>query len=524
LGLAYPKPENTEMKNYLARLIIILSLAALPPLGHADNTILTAVRISPSANMTGLAINPAGDVDVYRIDFPTAGRFTIFSEGSTDTYGCLLSSSGLSLACHDDVSATNRNFSITQEVSRSTLYVSVRHYNRYLKGSYTLRTQFIPTSPSDLEGNTVFSALGLTLHQNASRYSGAINSRGDVDVFVVNLPTTGILNASSFGSTDVRGRILNALGNQLAANDDINSTNRNFSMRVPLAAGRYYIEVRHYSSLATGKYGLNVIFEPNGNSGTPPTNNAMRALVIGISNYQTISDLSLCDDDARAISTVLSNSGWSVTTLVDSQASKAAIQQNISRLAPGGGRFLLYFSGHGTASGTTGYFCPWDSSNLTSMISETELNAWLNESGGGTTVGVVLDSCNSGAFIGRSSSNAPAEGARARYYQVPGVPLPDPRAGEFMARNISLAGRVVITGCKGTQYSYEFPSLGHGWLTYQLLAAFRDRRQDSTANGWVSLEESFVRAAPGTNAGGSGRQDPQLYDGNGSAHFDTTRF
>jgi metacaspase-1 len=513
------------MKNYIACLLTLLGPATLPTVGRADNSTATAIRVSPSAVVSGLAINSAGDVDFYRIDFPAAGRFTAFSEGTTDTFGCLLNSSGRVLDCNDDASVSNQNFSITRNVSGATfVYVSVRHYCRYRTGAYTLRTQFVPHSPVDPEGNTLSSALSLTLNNRAASYNGAINSPRDVDIFAVNLTAAGFLNASSSGTSDVTGRILNASGNQLAANDDVSPANRNFSMRAQLAAGRYYVEVRHYNPMATGSYRLNVRFEPVANNGSPAPTPAMRALVVGISNYQMISDLSLCDDDARAISTVLTTSGWHVTTLIDSQASKAAIQQNISRLAPGGGRFLLYFSGHGTASGTTGYFCPWDSSNLASMISETEMNAWLHVAGGATAVGVVLDSCNSGAFIGRSLAAARADGARARYYQVPGAPLPDPRAGEFMARNISLAGRVVITGCRGTQYSYEFPSLGHGWLTFQLLAALRDRRQDSTGNGWVSLEEAFVRAAPGVSISGTQRQDPQLHDGNGSAHLDTSRF
>lgn len=507
------------MKKYLIHLVTLLGLAGFASVSHADNSIATAVRISPSAVVSGLAINPAGDVDYYRLNFNSPGRLTVFSEGLTDTFGCLLNSSGGTLECQDDVSSSNLNFSITRDVSAGTFFVFVRHFSRTGKGAYSLCTQFVPSAPVDPEGNTMATALRLPLNNNAASYNGAINTAGDMDMFAVTIPVTGFLNVSSSGNTDVVGRILSASGTQLAANDDISATNRNFSMRSQLDAGTYFLEVRHFSRLSTGAYGLNVGFEAGSDTG----NTRLRALVIGISDYRAISDLSLCDDDARAISSVLTTSGWTVTTLIDAQATKQSIRQNITRLAPGGGRFLLYFSGHGTASGTTGYFCPWDSSSLASMISETELNTWLNQAGSATTVGVVLDSCNSGAFIGRSSAGALGNGGRARYYQVPGAPLPDPRAGEFMARNISLGGRVVITGCRGTQYSYEFSNLGHGWLTFQLLSGFRDQQLDTSGNGWISLEEAFVRAAPGLSEGSADRQDPQLHDGNGSAHLDASR-
>jgi uncharacterized caspase-like protein len=357
------------------------------------------------------------------------------------------------------------------------------------------------------------------MSNNAASHNGAINTAGDVDMFAVTIPAAGFLNAFSGGTTDVVGRVLNASGTQLAENDDISSTNRNFAMRTPINAGTYFVEVRHFGRTSTGAYGINVGFEPASYTG----NTSLRALVVGISDYRTISDLGLCDDDARAISSVLTTSGWNVTTLIDSQASKQSIQQNIARLAPGGGRFLLYFSGHGTASDTTGYFCPWDSSNLASMISESELNAWLDLAGNATSVGVVLDSCNSGAFIGRSSAVAPNNAAVAPLLPSARGPRAGPPCRRIHVTQYQPGRQVVISGCRGTQYSYEMSNLGHGWLTFQLLSGFRDRLLDTSGNGWISLEEAFVRAAPGLSVGSGNRQDPQLHDGNGSAHLDASR-
>ena len=153
------------------------------------------------------------------------------------------------------------------------------------------------------------------------------------------------------------------------------------------------------------------------------------------------------------------------------------------------------------------------------MISETELNTWLNKAGA-TKVGVVLDSCFSGAFIGKSAT--PVTG-QARYFKMIGGAAPDPRAGEFMARNISNSKRVVIAGCKGTQLSWELANLGHGWLTSNLLQAWNNAYYDKNSNNWVSMEESFTKVAKGTTIGGQ-KQTPQLHDGNGAAQFTVRKF
>jgi hypothetical protein len=133
------------MKNRFIHLATLLGFAAFASVSHADNSISTAIRISPSGVAPGLAINRAGDVDFYRLDFSSPGRFTVFSEGRTDTFGCLLNSSGGFLACNDDVSSSNLNFSITHEVSPGAFYVFraplQSHWNGCLLPANTIRSE-----------------------------------------------------------------------------------------------------------------------------------------------------------------------------------------------------------------------------------------------------------------------------------------------------------------------------------------------------------------------------------------------
>jgi hypothetical protein len=501
----------------------LLLFAGLTLAARANDTMATADTLYPTDFQTNYAINPAGDNDYLRVTLPSTGDFVVTSEGTTDTYGHLLNSAGSQLAANDD-SNGSLNFRIAQRLSAGTYYVRIRHYSARGTGNFNVRSTFTPIVTDD-HGNTTSNATSVALSgTSTTTRAGVLERAGDVDMFRVVVSGNGFLNARTTGSTDTLGIIYNGAGQQLAQNDDANGTT-NFALRQAVSAGTYFVRVGHYSSTGTGAYVLNVNFE--GAVAQPPTNpppptnaGSMRALVIGISNYQYINDLNLCDDDARAVSTALTSSGWSVTTLIDSQASKANIRSQISRLAPGGGKFMLFYSGHGSSSGTTGYLCNWDcTSSGASMISETELNSWLSVAGA-TSVGVIMDSCFSGAFIGR---NAVAAGNKSRYFRMADGAPADARAGEFMARNISSSNRVVIAGCRGTQLCWELSTLGHGWLTYNLLVAWRTPSLDLNRNRWISLEESFARVAAGTVVSGQ-RQDPQLYDGNGAAQLDTTRY
>lgn len=74
------------------------------------------------------------------------------------------------------------------------------------------------------------------------------------------------------------------------------------------------------------------------------------ALVIGISDYTgTANDLTYCDDDATDWKARLS--GYSVTTLLDLNATKANIESavnNLANLAVAGNQIVLCYSGHGS--------------------------------------------------------------------------------------------------------------------------------------------------------------------------------
>lgn len=76
------------------------------------------------------------------------------------------------------------------------------------------------------------------------------------------------------------------------------------------------------------------------------------ALVIGISDYAgTANDLTYCDDDAIDWRNYLQGQGYTVTTLLDGAATKAAFEAavaNLASLSVAGNEIAFAYSGHGS--------------------------------------------------------------------------------------------------------------------------------------------------------------------------------
>ena len=187
---------------------------------------------------------------------------------------------------------------------------------------------------------------------------------------------------------------------------------------------------------------------------------------VGVSDYQYISDLSYCDDDARDLSNILSPVWGSshVTTLIDSQASKAGILDAIDWLADNAGAedtVLFTFSGHGSS---LGYICPYNALaySYANDISTTELANAINEIAAGKIV-VVLDSCFAGKFQSSLSSN----------------------------------GRVILMACASSELSWDSPSKRNGVFSYYVIKALEEFDiVDANGDYELSAEEIAQYANP----------------------------
>ena len=206
------------------------------------------------------------------------------------------------------------------------------------------------------------------------------------------------------------------------------------------------------------------------------------AVFVGISNYQSINDLTYCDDDARDLSNVFSTV-WGashISLLIDHQATKAAILDAIDWLAANadtGDTVLFSYSGHGAS---TGYMCPYDtlSGFSTTMISTTELaNAFQSVQAEKTVV--ILDMCYAGKF------------------QSP------------LAEN----GRVILMASRYNEVSWEFGDLRNGLFSYYVAYALNNFAETDTNGDYELSAEEVAQYANSETTQYESSQHPVLDDG-----------
>ena len=107
-------------------------------------------KIALGGQQTG-TIDPAGDVDYFRVNLTEPGTLKIHTTGGTDTYGRLYDSAGNQISrfwygYDDDYEGCN--FRIEFATSRDVVIVSVRGYAGAV-GNYTIHADFEPTTPTE---------------------------------------------------------------------------------------------------------------------------------------------------------------------------------------------------------------------------------------------------------------------------------------------------------------------------------------------------------------------------------------
>ena len=187
------------------------------------------------------SISPIGDEDYVRVVLKQDTPLTISTTGSTDTYGSLYDASFTRLAYNDDNGGLgNRNFFIVRELPAGTYYIEARGLNRYrTAGDYVLNIAAPPT---------------ITLPYTST--GEMISPAGNEDYFRFELKQQSIVVASTTDSVSTVGRLYDAAGKLLAADD--NSDNNNFLIERILPVGTYYLAVGGINSAASDEYTLNI--------------------------------------------------------------------------------------------------------------------------------------------------------------------------------------------------------------------------------------------------------------------------
>jgi hypothetical protein len=260
------------------------------------------------------------------------------------------------------------------------------------------------------------------------------------------------------------------------------------------AEGWWYIMVRSYSG--TGPYDLTVTLQE------PVTtewgNGGKYAIIVGISNYWSISDLSYCDEDATDWYNQLNALGWECHVYGDDtspypvkhgQATEAVVRSAIIDLAAHaqpGDQVAFITSGHGSGDGRgSSFLCMLDCSGSVGCYYDTEMAADFGQFSSGVEIFIFVDHCYSGGLI-----------------------------PEIAALSIS-SYIYMTTTCTEDGYGWDDASHYNGMWTYYFLDYSWQSHYGN--NPGQSMESVFTYAHD--NYPKSGGDEPQQFDGNPGAIF-----
>jgi hypothetical protein len=216
-----------------------------------------------------------------------------------------------------------------------------------------------------------------------------------------------------------------------------------------------------------------------------------RALVIGVSNYRApFNKLPAVSADVREIAHVLQSKDGAFSRagtekLVDSEATKSAIEDALFRAFEADDTVFVYLAGHGAVEGGEYYFIPYDAQAGDvpgTAVSLRDIKG-LFDACKSDRAFLWLDSCHSGGIIARGDSQSVIIDRALKVVQ-----------GQ---------GRVILAACSAEQYAYEDAS--HGMFTGALLRGLKGEaevRGEVTASSLYDFIDREI---------GSDHQRPMLY-------------
>lgn len=243
------------------------------------------------------------------------------------------------------------------------------------------------------------------------------------------------------------------------------------------------------------------------------------ALCIGINNYPgTDMDLAGCVNDANDWGAELASRGFSVTTLLDDQATKAAMVEGFKAVigrAVDGDVVAITFSGHGTyvfdtdageeSDGFDEALCPHDINATGDPLIDDEIHALFAAREDGVRLVLISDSCHSGT-VNRDVTNRTTSAAMPRRRFMPmgnwisaerllNARLVKPLAIGAMRSGKSAfgdapdkVGDVLLAGCEEGEnhFSYDANIMGraNGAFTFYALKTLRSQPPGANYADW----------------------------------------
>ncbi|MBM9512283.1 caspase family protein [Desulfogranum marinum] len=262
---------------------------------------------------------------------------------------------------------------------------------------------------------------------------------------------------------------------------------------------------------------------------------AKKALLVGINDYQGISDLRGCINDVTnmrdILKTYLRFTNRDIRVLVDNRATKANIIARLEymvRKAKTGDFLVFHFSGHGSQirdrdgdelkDHMDELICPYDMNWDGTFITDDTLNSIFTKLPKGVLLEVFLDSCHSGTGLrdvglGRPPELAPEHPTLSRYLPPP-IDIACRLEGDeddlktersFSGTDRSTVHHILWSGCKDNQTSADayINNSYNGAFTYYFCKHMR------TSGGGISRKELLRRVRQSLYKGGYS-QIPQL--------------
>jgi len=214
--------------------------------GNCDN----ALPLTVGGSVSGMAQGQA--LQYYSFQVASAGTYSIYTSGDTDTVGMLLDPNCQMLTENDDGGGDyGYNFHIEQYLDiPGTYYVAVGGY-REIAGPYTLH----------LEGSGGQAAGGDCAGAQDIPFGGSVDGvlNGITPIYYRVTSPGGQARAYTTGNFDTVGQALDANCHVIAENDDGGGNyGYNFLLEGEVPAGTYYISVRGYSDNDRGPFTLHV--------------------------------------------------------------------------------------------------------------------------------------------------------------------------------------------------------------------------------------------------------------------------
>lgn len=267
-----------------AALLMALPAAAQDQPG--DNS--TTATLSLGATIDG-AIDPAADVDWYRLQLEQGQRYTITLDGVGEPGQAVdpmlsLYINGEQVAFNDDANGTlNSQLSYIATASGEAI-VEARAFSEAATGAYRLTANATPL-PADDAGNDSNTRARITAGRAVT---GNVEYEGDVDWYRLSARTgqryriaLSAAEGANGSLTDPFLRVIGAEGEELAANDDTEGSLNSAVDFVPQSNGDVFIEASAYDNAYQGAYTLEVTTERLPRDATSADRNTRGRLTTG---------------------------------------------------------------------------------------------------------------------------------------------------------------------------------------------------------------------------------------------------